>query len=147
MNDAGQGVTPAGDGLSGHQRMPGDAGGGIPQPEESGLRIGRRPGPPDDDPCFEMVPLTEDRMIPGAEPLDHTIWGPNTTPGTRFFLDADHYAPWDLIRAIEEDWQPISNACNARLAQEMIQGMYASHLRGGKVTFPLEDRTHPLGEE
>jgi hypothetical protein len=28
----------------------------------------------------------------------------------------------------------------------MIQGIYASHLRGGKVCFPLEDRAHPLDD-
>jgi len=34
------------------------------------LRISRLPGPPEDESHFEIVPLTEDRTIPGAEPLD-----------------------------------------------------------------------------
>ncbi len=118
--------------------------GGMP---DSGLRISRRPGPPEDDSCFETVPLVEDRVIPGAEPLDYTIWGPDPTPGVRFFLDANRFAAWDLICSIEANRQPVSNAYNARLAQEMIQGIYASHLREGRVTFPLEDREHPLGDE
>lgn len=117
--------------------------GGMP---DGGLRISRCPGPPEDESRFEMVPLVEDRVIPGAESLDYTIWGPEPTPGARFFLDANRYAAWDLICSIEQDRQPVSNAYNARIAQEMIQGIYASHLRGGKATFPLEDRTHPLGE-
>lgn len=117
--------------------------GGMP---DSGLRISRRPGPPEDDSRFEMVPLVEDRVISGAEPLDYTIWGPDPTPGARFFLDANRFAAWDLICSIEQDRQPVSNAYNARVALEMIQGIYASHLRGGKVCFPLEDRAHPLDD-
>jgi len=50
------------------------------------------------------------------------------------------------MRAIDEDRQPVSNVYNARLALEMIYGIYASHLSRGVVEFPLTDRTHPLGE-
>ena len=113
---------------------------------ERKLRIRRSPGPLEDGPCFEDVPLTEDRVIPGAEPLDYSLCGQEDIPAATYFLEANRFAVWDLMRAIEEDRQTVSNAYNARLAQEMICGIYAAHLSGGMVSFPLEDRTHPLGE-
>ncbi len=109
---------------------------------ESPLRISRRPGPPEDETCYEEVPLTEDRVIPDAAPLDYSLYNPKVT----FFMETTRFAVWDLMRAIEEDRQPISNVYNARLAVEMIQGIYAAHLSGGMARFPLEDRTHPLGD-
>ena len=39
---------------------------------------------------------------------------------------------------------PVSNPQNARLAQEMIHGIYAAHLSGMRTTFPLASRKHPL---
>ena len=63
------------------------------------------------------------------------------------FLEGNRYAAWDLIRSIEEDRQPVSNMYNARLALEMIYGIYASHLSRKTMNFPLTDRNHPLGEE
>jgi hypothetical protein len=62
------------------------------------------------------------------------------------FLDSNRFAVWDLMRAIEENRQPVSNVYNARLALEMIYGIYASHLTTAMVRFPITDRTHPLGE-
>ena len=50
------------------------------------------------------------------------------------------------MRAVEEDRQPVSSIYSARLTVEMIQGIYASALSRSVVTFPLTDRTHPLGE-
>jgi len=112
---------------------------GIP---ESRLRISRRPSPPEDDSCFEDVPLTENRVIPDAEPLDDSLRGQQDIPGP--FLETNRFAVWDLMRAIEEKRQPISNVYNARLALEMIYGIYASHLSGSVVKFPIADRTHAL---
>lgn len=113
---------------------------------ESKLRISRRVGPVEDETAYEGVPLTEDRVIPGAEPLDYSLCGHPDIPHAKFFRDTSRFAVWDLMRAIEEGRQPVSNVYNARLAQEMIQGIYAAHLSGRVVRFPLEDRTHPLGE-
>ena len=109
-------------------------------------RISRGPGALEYGRCFEDVALTEDRNIPGAEPLDYSLCGQPDIPSATFFLEANRFAAWDLIRAIEEDRRPVSSAYNARLTQEMIQGIYAAHLSGGRVGFPLEDRAHPLGE-
>lgn len=110
------------------------------------LRISRGPGALEYGRCFEDVPLSEDRTIPGAEPLDYSLCGQRDIPSATFFLEANRFAAWDLICAIEEDRQPISSAHNARLTQEMIEGIYAAHLSGGKVEFPLQNRAHPLGE-
>ena len=33
----------------------------------------------------------------------------------------------------------------ARATLEMIMSVYAAHLSGGRATFPLKDRKHPLG--
>jgi predicted dehydrogenase len=110
------------------------------------LRISRRPYPSEDDSHFEEVPLTEDRAIPGAEPLDYSLCGQRDIPKATFFLESNRFAVWDLVRAIEEDRQPVSSIYNARLAAEMIYGVYASHLSRSVVRFPLTDRTHPLGE-
>ena len=67
-------------------------------------------------------------------------------PSARFFLESNRFATWDLMGAIEEDSQPVSNMYNARLALKMIYGIYASHLSCSVVNFPLADRAHPLGE-
>jgi predicted dehydrogenase len=110
------------------------------------LRISRLLGPPEDESDFEIVPLTEDRVIPGAAPLEYSLAGQEDIPRAKMFLESNRFAVWDLMRAIEEDRQPVSNVYNARLALEMIHGIYASHLARGFVEFPLTDRAHPLGE-
>jgi predicted dehydrogenase len=51
----------------------------------------------------------------------------------------------DLIRAVETGGQSVASGYEGRLTLEMIHAVYASHLRGARVTFPLEDRRHPLG--
>jgi len=101
---------------------------------------------PEDDSCFEDVPLTEDRVIPDAAPLEYSLGGQKDIPRVKMFLQSNRFAVWDLMRAIEENRQPVSNVYNARLALEMIYGIYASHLSRGVVSFPLTDRAHPLGE-
>lgn len=116
-------------------------------PGERKLRLSRYPGPVEDAGRFEDVPLVEDRVIPGAAPLDYSLCGQPDIPATGYFLEANRFAVWDLMCAIEEGRQPVSNVYNARLAQEMICGIYASHLQRARVTFPLADRAHPLGEE
>jgi predicted dehydrogenase len=110
------------------------------------LRISRTPGPLQFGASFEHVPLTEDRVIPGAEPLDYSLCGTKDIPRARYFLEANRFAAWDLIRAIEDDRQPVSSVYDARLTQEMIEGIYAADLAGGRADFPLRDRAHPLGE-
>ena len=51
----------------------------------------------------------------------------------------------DLIRAIETGGEPVASIYEARAALEMIMAVYAAHLSGGRVSFPLAERRHPLG--
>lgn len=114
-------------------------------PYEAGLRISRINAPPEDHACYEKVELTETRKIPGAKPLDYSVCGKLFgLPRKTLFLDSNRYAAWDLMCAIEEDRQPISNVYNARVVVEMIYGIYASHLSGSVMRFPLLDRKQPL---
>lgn len=110
------------------------------------LRISRLAGPPEDESRYEVVPLTEYRTIPGAAPFDYSLCGQTDIPHAPLFLHSNRYAVWDLMCAIEEDRQPVSNVYNARLTVEMIQGIYASAISRRVVSFPLTDRKHPLGE-
>ncbi|MEX2606494.1 MAG: hypothetical protein WD708_04040 [Kiritimatiellia bacterium] len=108
------------------------------------LRISRSPAPPEDGPGFRTVPVTDARHIPGAAPYDESLRGVHT-PLAPMFQEANLYAVWDLMRSIKEGRDPVSNAFTARRTLEMIYGIYASQIRGGRVTFPLKDRQHPLG--
>lgn len=52
----------------------------------------------------------------------------------------------DLLAAGEEDREPMVSGESARLALEMIQGIYQSHFAGGaRQAIPLANRQHPLG--
>ena len=110
-----------------------------PQP----LRFSNAPCSPADDSFCETIPLVEDRVIPGAEPLDFSLCLTPDIPGP-IFIEAGRYAFWDLMQAIQEDRQPITNIYEARAALEMIYGIYASHLAKSPIDFPLKDRRHPL---
>ena len=50
----------------------------------------------------------------------------------------------DLIAAVEEDRQPVSNIDEARTATEMIVAVFESQRTGGPVKFPLANRQNPL---
>ncbi|MHC4178771.1 MAG: Gfo/Idh/MocA family protein [Planctomycetota bacterium] len=50
----------------------------------------------------------------------------------------------DLIAAVEEDRQPVSNIYEARTATEMIVAVFESQRTGGPVNFPLANRRNPL---
>jgi len=108
------------------------------------LLVSRQVGFPETITRFEKVALTEDRTIPGAEPLDYTLCGQPDVPSAPWFLEANRFAAWDLMRAIDENRQPLSNIENARTVVEMIQGIYAAHLSRSTVDFPLTCRRHPL---
>ena len=52
----------------------------------------------------------------------------------------------DLIDAAETDREPLSSVRMVRFVNEMVQGVYSSHLReGSRVSIPLTERAHPLG--
>ncbi len=53
----------------------------------------------------------------------------------------------DLISAIEESREPLSSIQSVCYVNEMVQGVYLSHLSNGcRINIPLQDRTHPLPE-
>lgn len=108
------------------------------------LRIERSSRPLEDMTFSEEIAPEEERTIPGAEPLDFTLCGQPDIPHAGFFLEANRFAVWDLMRAIEENRQPESSVFNARTALEMIYGVYASSLAKSEIVFPLAARTHPL---
>ena len=114
--------------------------------KDASLKISRLPSPPDIEANFEKVEVGDERSIPGAAPLDYSLMG-TQTPRAILFLEGNRYGVWDLMHSIEEDRQPVSNMYNARLALEMIYGIYASGISGKTIDFPLENRNHPLGEE
>lgn len=113
--------------------------------KDATLKISRISSPPDADARFEELEVVDKRSISGAAPLDYSLMG-TQTPRALIFLEGNRYGVWDLMCSIEEDRQPVSNMYNARLALEMIYGIYASHLSRKTIDFPLIDRNHPLGD-
>ena len=111
---------------------------------ERALFISRTPGPPESGVPFEFVPTVERRTIPGALPIDYSVCEQKDCPRVHFFPEANRFAVYDLMSAIENDRQPASGADNAVATQEMIQGIYLSHLTRSTVPFPLAQRRHPL---
>jgi predicted dehydrogenase len=50
-----------------------------------------------------------------------------------------------LLRSVETDAPCPVGIHEARATLEMILAVYAAHLSGGRASFPLKDRRHPLG--
>ena len=50
----------------------------------------------------------------------------------------------DLLESIERDREPMTSLQQAVRSQEMIQAVFESLVRGGRVALPLVDRSHPL---
>ena len=82
-----------------------------------------------------LTPPAEADPVPGAAPVPAGAGG--------FFLSNRTIAA-DLLAAIEQNRPPINDARNALAAIEMIAAVHASHLSGGRVTLPLDNRSHPL---
>jgi predicted dehydrogenase len=51
----------------------------------------------------------------------------------------------DLVHAVETNTQPLCSGADGRWAIEMVSAVYQSHLAKARVTFPLVERSHPLG--
>ncbi len=77
-----------------------------------------------------------------------TPWKP--LPGMPDFTVADErrerhkYIVDDLIASIEADREPQTSLARSVMAQEMIQGVFASHVNGRRITIPQAEREHPL---
>ncbi len=93
-------------------------------------------------------------VIPGME---GDRWEPITTPNVEagdvpgesvpsgeLVQRANHRIVCDLLEAIEQDREPAGSGARARAALEMIQAIAAAHVAGGRITLPLQIRTHPF---
>lgn len=69
---------------------------------------------------------------------------PPTSAGQNSLDHGNHLAIIDLIEAIEQNRKPLSSASDAVAALEMIVGAYQAQLTGARVSFPMENRQHPL---
>jgi len=95
-------------------------------------------------------------LIPGNpfEPTDKPRpWLPITTsgvganePNPKLIEHIFHHdtAVADLIAAIDEGREPLCSAAEGALTIEMICSVFQSHREGKTVTFPLQQREHPL---
>jgi hypothetical protein len=50
----------------------------------------------------------------------------------------------DLVRAIERNSKPACDENDGRWTIEMVHSVYQAQKSGGRVTFPLASRNHPL---
>ncbi len=74
-------------------------------------------------------------FTPEHKPADLSDWIPR---GNRYLAS-------ELIRAIENDSEPVASGQAAQYIMEMVQGVYASHLsEGRRIAIPQRERTHPL---
>lgn len=95
---------------------------------------------------------------PGAD-YDHWSWvqTPNVEAGDVPYRETDEQVDSatlvqranrrivsDLLEAIEQDREPLGSGQRARAALELIQAIAAAHAAGGRVTLPLQQRTHPF---
>jgi predicted dehydrogenase len=77
-------------------------------------------------------------------------WQPIRVPEWDSMADKYHwchqYLLRDLLVASEEDREPLTGIHHVRWVQEMIQGIYVSHLAQARVALPLPNdrRSHPL---
>ncbi|QEG00274.1 Putative oxidoreductase YteT precursor [Stieleria maiorica] len=70
---------------------------------------------------------------------------PEPNPALIHRVQHHDVAASDLIQAIREDREPLCNAAEAAWTVEMICGVFESHRQhGAAVTFPLQQRDHPL---
>jgi predicted dehydrogenase len=51
----------------------------------------------------------------------------------------------DWLQSITENREPVCSLRNGAWAVEMVCAVYASALSGSRATFPLKERSHPLG--
>ncbi|HYW81268.1 MAG TPA: Gfo/Idh/MocA family oxidoreductase [Thermoguttaceae bacterium] len=126
--------------------------GGMGKPTRFGIRIFVSEG---------IVELHDTGHLPDVRLLADSSWSPGRTrkqwvsvsstgvdqeePLADGGLHAGNVlAVKDLIAAVEQDRQPVSNLDEARTATEMIVAVFESQRIGRPVTFPLENRGNSL---
>ena len=110
------------------------------------LRICRDfPTPPEDSAEFRVVAPPEDPPIPGAAPFDYEKLGIDASRyHFVYFAENNRRAAWNLMQAIAGREKLVAGIDSALDSLEMIVGAYQSAVNHAPVTFPLEDRRHPL---
>lgn len=101
--------------------------------DQRALRLTRSPYPAEDESAYEIVPLRENRVIPGACPLDYSLF---PVSAARYFMDNNRFAAYDLLEAVRNQREPVSSAAQAKLTFEIIEAMYQSAFTGRKVVLP-----------
>lgn len=78
------------------------------------------------------------KPLPDAPSNDHASGLKDTEASNRYIVE-------ELIRIRGTAERSPVDLYEARATLEMILSVYAAHLSGGRATFPLKDRKHPLG--
>ena len=85
---------------------------------------------------WEKIWIEDWHFTPEHKPADLRDW---LHRGNKVLVE-------ELIAAVETGREPTASGESARLVLEIVQGVYASHLSGGRrLSIPLKDRRHPLG--
>lgn len=101
----------------------------------SKLKISRSAEVPEEGGDFQLVDVEPEPVPPNSPPL---LTGYPPARGNR-------QAVWDLLRAAEQNRDPLASGRDGRWSLEMALGIYTSHLTGERVPLPLADRQrHPL---
>ena len=113
------------------------------------LRICRDfPVPMEDRSDFQEVPLPEEPEIPGSVKLEYEKLGINPKVYYHlYFAENNRRAAWNLLQSIEGKETLTAGIDSALVSLEMITGAYQSALKHTPVSFPLQDRRHPLAKE
>ena len=113
------------------------------------LRICRDfPVPMEDRSDFQEVPLPEEPEIPGSVKLEYEKLGINPKIYYHlYFAENNRRAAWNLLQSIEGKETLTAGIDSALVSLEMITGAYQSALKHAPVSFPLQDRRHPLAKE
>ena len=103
-----------------------------------------------------VITINLGREVPVIHYLDDSVWHagargtewvvPEGMPDYSYEGSVGRYIPnvTDLMDAIENDRPVSAGLRHGRQSQEMIHGVWASHIAGCKVALPLEERGHPL---
>jgi len=102
--------------------------------------------PIDQDP--HPVYLPDPLWIPGKTGIWQSLFDCPTNDhpsGLKSTAACNRYIVEDLLRIMKSGERSAVDILEARATLEMIMAVYAAHLSGGRVSFPLKDRKHPLG--
>lgn len=105
-------------------------------PERDSLAVGALPEEYVDHWSLVTVPGTVAGETPGTTPVSSEA----------LVQHCNRRLVLDLLAAIEEDRAPLSSGERARGSLELIQAIAAAHAAGGRISLPLQTRTHPYAK-